>query len=110
MKSITTLLGILFFSVLTFAQTKMVCVSWIEKKTEIREAQLNEYALATIHYTQGDWGYVADVIEGKLNYLTVEYKPLSLSSTSRASAYPLNHLGNALEIDGKQVTVDCDLR
>lgn len=109
MKSMT-LLSILFFGIFSWAQNKLVCVSWMDYQTQIREVPLSEYETGTIVYDQGDWAYSVDVMEGKLNYLTVEFKPLKLSTTSRSMEYPLNHLSNAVEIDGKQATVDCDLR
>ena len=92
------------------AQSKLVCVSWMNLETEIQETQINEYAMANIHYEKDDWSYTADVMEGKLNYLTIEYKPLKIATTSRSLEYPLNHLANAVEISEKKSTVDCDLR
>ena len=114
MKLFTTLFflfsGSCFSGSLAIAQSKMVCVSWMDHKIEIKETDISEYATAHIEFDQDDWSYTADLFEGKLNYLTVEYKPLKLSTTSRSLQYPLNHLSHALEIDGKQATVDCDMR
>ena len=105
-----SLSAFLFASSALAQQTQMVCVSWMDHKTEIQESDISEYATAHIDFTQGDWSYSADMIEGKLNFLTVNYLPLKLSTTSRSLEYPLNHIANAIEIDGNQASVDCDLR
>lgn len=105
-----TLLGVLFLGIFASAQTTLICVSWMDQQTQINEIALSEYEAGMILYDQGDWAYSADVMEGKLNYLTIEFKPLKLFTTSRSLEYPLNHLSNAVEISGRQATVDCDLR
>ncbi len=100
----------IFISSFAFAQQKMVCVSWMDYKVEIIETPVTEYATATINHDQGDWAFTADYFEGRFNYLTIYYKPLKINSTSRATVYPLESLSIAFEVDGKQASVDCDIR
>ncbi len=108
------LLALFTFFVLNLNQasaaTKLACMSWMNYEIEFREAPLSEYETAHIQHDQGDWAYTADVFEGKLNYLTVHYKPLKVDATSRSLNFPLTHLSNSFEIDGKQASVDCDLK
>lgn len=103
-------LFLLFVSSLAFANQTMVCVSWMGLKLKIEEAVVSEYATSSIQFDQGDWAYTADYMEGKFNYLTIFYKPLQISSTSRSLGYPLDKLSNAVDIQGHKATVDCDIR
>jgi hypothetical protein len=79
-------------------------------QTEIKEAPINEYAMASISYEQGDWAYEADVIEGKLNSLTLYYRPLKLASGARSEAYPLEELTTELVVGNSKSNVSCVLR
>lgn len=90
--------------------TKLVCISWMSLKSDIQEMPINEYAMAEINFTQGDWSYHADVIEGKLNAINLRYKPLNIETQADADAFPLNNLATSLTIGENKATLDCDIR
>ncbi len=90
--------------------TKLVCISWMDLKTEIQEVPINEYAMAEINFVQGDWSYHADVIEGKLNAINLMYQPLEIETQADADVYPLDRLSTSLIIHDSKATLDCDIR
>jgi hypothetical protein len=101
------------FPALLVAQTfpqKFSCVSVIDSKIDQQEVELNEYAMANIYFVKGDWSYTADVIENRLNSLTVE----NISLGSKASAHSVNsnirHLHVRLDARNAYSTVDCELK
>lgn len=90
--------------------TKLVCISWMDLKVEIKEQSISEYAMGEINFVQGDWSYHADVIEGKLNALNLKYAPLDLETQSFADSFPLNRLSASLSVHGKKASLDCEIR
>ncbi len=95
---------------LIMGPTKLVCLSWMDLKVEMREQVISEYAMGEINFTQGEWAYHADVIEGKLNVVNLIYKPLELSTQASAQSFPLNSLSTSLNIGSKRATLDCEIR
>ena len=119
MKNFILLFMFTFFSTHSFADScdalitgpsKLVCISWMGHQTEIKEQAITDYATAEINFTQGDWSYHADVIEGKVNAINLMYKPLDLETQADADVFPLNRLGTSLTVRGSKATLDCEIR
>lgn len=89
---------------------KLVCVSWFDYKTQITEQDVSEYAMASIQFTQGDWSYSADVIEGKLNSIEIQFQPLEIFTHTHSMEFPLNTLQAALRVKDRPASVECDIR
>lgn len=66
--------------------------------------------MANISYQDEDWIFYVDVIENRLNSLTLENIKTKSKGSTHSIDFNLQHLHLRLDADGNYATVDCELK
>lgn len=104
---------LLFLPVLLNAQNfpqKLSCVSVIDSEINQQEVRLNEYAMAQMSFSKGDWLYSAEVIENRLNFLTIKNTKSNSKASVHSVDYSIRHLHVRHDVASTYATVDCELK
>jgi hypothetical protein len=92
------------------ASSILKCVMLAKFQTLVVIEPINEYAQASIERIHNGFSFSGDVIEGKLNSVSIESKTFNLKTLSFASR-DLNQrsLSTMLEYQGQHASIECEI-
>jgi hypothetical protein len=93
-----------------FTTSILKCVLLARYQTLVISEPINEYAQAKIERVHNGMSFVGDVIEGKLNSVSIESTTLDFKTLSYASR-DLNQrsLSTMLDYKGQHASIECEI-
>lgn len=89
----------------------LVCVLWSKPEIKIIEVPVDEYAMAFVEETFGEFKFEASVIEERMNSVKISHVSKNVSSHSySARDLQLKSLVTRLQIGNEDSSLDCDIR
>ncbi len=89
----------------------LVCILWSKPEIKVIKVPVNEYAMAFIEETFGEFKYEASVVEGRINSVKISHFKKDVSSHSySASDLQLKSLVTRLQVVEDESSLDCDVR
>ncbi|MBC7743176.1 MAG: hypothetical protein H7061_13330 [Bdellovibrionaceae bacterium] len=89
----------------------LACTLWAAPDVVNVQVPVNEYAMATMQETIGNFEFDADVVEDRMNSVTIIYKPTETKAMAYSAAdYTQRALTVKLDTAQKQSSLDCEIK
>ncbi len=89
----------------------LVCILWSKPEIKVISTPVDQYAMAFVDETFGEFKYEASVVEGRMNSVKILHLKKDVSSHSySASDFQLRSLVTRLQVGQEESSLDCDVR
>ncbi len=91
-------------------QYVLACMIWAKPELKPIKVNVDEFGMAYVIETRGDYTFEVSVVEERMNYMKITHNPANISTQSNMPSYIEKSMTLRLSVGSEQSSLDCEIK